>query len=285
MRKFGILLFFCLILVPVLVLYSKEDDSSYVYLPIIINGSASQIDVIVGDIPIRIESEFMPSEMVANEVTNKNKAASAFSLEPFEEFSVVSMEYGMPPPSEQNLPEIVPGGANSVREALITLRVEQGGIPSAAPILSLFGQNVRGNYSVVELPLGDSDYTSVLVAEWVVEANSKMWIIRTSKELDGESPDEFLSYVEGATVSLSENSSAYSGNPKASSEDAHVVNNQDTIIVPWWVGECNVSNHPGSYRLDPNYNYEGFVACGPGDIVPVYFYMSAPCNCERMAMY
>lgn len=244
--------------------------ASDIYLPLVtkLGGSASPT---IDGVTLEIRSPFLPGSFESAAPDDANQITSAFTLKPFQEFSVISVPYGPAPPIEA-LPNAVPGGASIYRTALNDYRTQQGGTPSPAPVVSLFGQSIAGSYSIVDLITSDETAQSTLIAEWIVEAESRLWIVRISRDVsDGTNVVGFVNLLSGLEITMTgfsprivkddRNSLSTLAPLNESLLSIHSVNALST--PPWWNGECNAGNNPGSFRLNPNYDFEGLVACGP----------------------
>ena len=248
----------------------SEDVSSDsdLYLPFVtkLGGIASPT---IDGITLEIQSPFLPGEFESAAPDDVNQITSAFTLKPFQEFSIISVPYGPAPPIE-DLPDAIPGGAGAYRIELNDYRTAQGGTPSTAPAISLFGQSIAGSYSIVDLMTSDETPRTTLIAEWVVEAEARLWIIRISRDLsDGTDPNEFLNSLFGLNIGtgsatstqpllLVETEQSVAGNDKLPES----IQSPSALPIPsWWSGDCNVGNHSGSYSLGAT--YDGLVACGP----------------------
>ena len=242
--------------------------ASDIYLSLVtkMGGSASPtVDGVILD----IRSPFLPGQFESTAADDVNQITSAFTVKPFQEFSIISIPYGTTPPIEA-LPNAIPGGASIYRTALNDYRTQQGGTPSPAPAVSLFGQSIAGNYSIVDLITSDETARSTLIAEWIVEAESRLWIVRISRDIsDGTDPNDFLNLLSSLKIGTG---SATSTQPILSvgTEQSIAGNDklpefvQSPLALPapsWWSGDCNVGKHSGSYRLGAT--YDGLVACGP----------------------
>lgn len=233
-----------------------------VYLPII-DGPGEQVSQTLDGVPLTIRTLFLPGEFESSAPDDASQIATAFSLNPFQSFSIISAPYGPSPPIEE-LPNAEPGGAETYRTALADYRIQQGGTPSPAPAISLFSQSIAGSYSIVDLMTDGENSQPTLIAEWVVEAEERLWIIRTSRDLsDGTSPATFLDSLQGLTIEVDSTlaQSAVTLPPAITDEADKQEQSPATVPVPpWWNGNCNVGNHPNSYQLA---TYDGLVACGP----------------------
>lgn len=129
-------------------------SDSHLFLPLIRNTGEQTASMLDG-VALEISTPFLPGEFESSEIEDANQIATAFSLNPFQSFSIISVPYGPPPPIEE-LPDAEPGGAEIYRNAPANYRIQQGGTPMPTPAVTLFGQSVIGNYSIVELITGRS---------------------------------------------------------------------------------------------------------------------------------
>lgn len=243
--------------------FTGSAGPSSVYLPLI-DGPGERVSQTLDGVPLTISTFFLPGEFESSAPDDASQIATAFSLNPFQSFSIISAPYGPPPPIEA-LPDAVPGGAESYRTALTDYRVQQGGTPQPAPAVSLFGQMITGSYSIVDLMTNGEAGQLTLIAEWVVETEDRLWIVRTSRDLsDGTNPATFLESLEGLTIEVDDAQTQTSVDlpsvivPDVAGEQVQLP--MTVPVPPWWSGNCNVGNHPGSYQLA---TYDGLVACGP----------------------
>lgn len=242
---------------------SAAGESS-VFLPMIVNHRG-QTATIVDGVSLEINTPFLPGEFVPSEPNDAVHLATAYSFEPFQEFSIISAAYGTAPPTE-DLPDAVPGGVETYRVALDNFRIEQGGSPLSGPILTLFNQPITGSYSIVELQIGN-DSQSTLIVEWVVEAESRLWIVRIARDLsDGTNSTEFLNSLNGLEIEANNvGSQLVNRKPvpdlKSDLLDRYSQSLETLPVPPWWSGNCNVDNHANSYGLGAT--FDGLIACGP----------------------
>ena len=246
-----------------------------VYLPTMwMRGGVAHVTV--GGESITVLSPFMPGEMETSEPTDTTQIANAFDVNPFEELSVIVTAYGSSPAIE-DLPDAVPGGAGIYRAALANIRVQQGGTPQPSPIVSIFGQSIVGSFSIIQIQTTATGPQPMLIVEWVAEANSQLWIVRISRDLsDGTDVTGFLNMLQSLVI-VSGGSQAKTRQELEVATDTDQLTGQAPAAVPvppWWVGDCNVGNHSGSYRLGAT--FDGLVACGPlGSNQSVYFFPGA----------
>ena len=79
-----------------------------------------------------------------------SQVASSASWNPFREFSITAIPFGTKPGTEA-LPVAEAGMKAAYDTALRNYRLQQGGSVQAAPAIQLFGQEVTGSESVVDL--------------------------------------------------------------------------------------------------------------------------------------
>jgi formylglycine-generating enzyme required for sulfatase activity len=241
-------------------------DSS-VFLPIVANAGEQAFPTIDG-ISLVIGTPFLPGEFVASEPDDASQIATASSINPFQEFSITSTAFGTSLPIE-DLPDAAPGGAAVYRAALAAYRIEQGGSPSPGPTVTLFNQAIVGSYTILNIVTTGPDIQPTLVVEWVVEAESRLWIVRIARDLsDGTDSTVFLNSLHNLVVRVHNvaveqpivEATLPTVDTKWPVEPSQSIT--QLPVPPWWSGDCNVGNHAGSYRLGAT--FDGLVACGPG---------------------
>lgn len=269
-RLFRWFLLGCLIFSGIMYVANGNAQSTHtVYLPII-QRPVGPVTTAINGSSITIDSPFMPSAITASNPGDASQVASSYSLAPYyEEFSIIAVPYGTIAPIE-NLPTATQGGATGYRSTLQAFRSQQGGTPKVAPSITMFSQSVVGSYSIVNIIAGNPTPKQTLIAEWVVEANNQIWIVRVVKDLsDGTDPNTFVNSLQELTVVKNG-----STNQLASVVSNDVANATGSIPAPsWWSGNCNVNNHSGSFPLA---TYDGLTACGPvGSAKLVQFFPGA----------
>ena len=167
----------------------------------------------VDNVTVTIHTPFMPRTTFA--VANPgdlNQVATSEGGNPFRYLSVVAIPFGTIPPTELDrnnpLPSAQSGEAGAYRAKLREYKVALGGNPQLGPTASLFGQNVTGDVSLLQLGITtiDGSKRPFLYVEWVVEAGPRLWIVRIAKQLpdgtknlDGEQP--FLQSLQSLSIS------------------------------------------------------------------------------------
>ena len=195
----------------------------------------------------------------------------------FRVFSITAVPFGTSPPTE-SLPVAGPGQQDVYRAALKAYREEQGGRPRDGAAIRLFGEDVIGSVSVVDLHIRGEEPVPVVITEWVVEAGPRLWIVRASKELKSTEASQPLAALLVASVSGSSLRSSDLSAPSSSLatvqppvshlEDVPDVTTSISHLPtpPWWDGECdtvNFSAATGSPAYPLGAEYRGMKACGP----------------------
>ncbi|MGD2104872.1 MAG: PA14 domain-containing protein, partial [Anaerolineae bacterium] len=206
------------------------------------------------------------------------QVATAVEREPlFRELSITAVPFGVSPPTE-SVPVARAGGEEAYRAALRAYRREQGGHPQAGAILHLFGEPVAGSTSVVDLRVSGEARVPVSITEWVVEAGPRLWIVRASRQLEGEldsarsaSPSSLAfpdSPIGSADLSQPSTSlaSAQRQKPPVTGASAMTASAPDLPSPPWWGGECDATHFYSATQVFPyplGAEYRGLKACGP----------------------
>ena len=202
--------------------------------------------------------------------------------EVFKEFSITAIPFGMKPSTEA-LPRAEAQSEEVYRATLRDYRERQGGNPQTGPTADFFGERVVGLVSVVDLHVDSVVAKPVVITEWVVEAGSRIWIIRASQELSSAemSRSQVLSLVSplGSTELSSPDLNrpsrtsvaAASGllpqaNGALDNRSASQPVTSDLPFPSWWDGDCDTNNYYAETGL-PAYPlgavYRGMKACGP----------------------
>jgi hypothetical protein len=200
----------------------------------------------------------------------------------YKELSITAIPFGRQSPAE-DLPAAQANGAATYRTLLNDYRTQQGGQPKAGPTTTFFGQAVPSLISTANLPVRQITPEPVTITEWVVEAGSRLWIIRALQSQPTglqalSSPDLSLSSPNVAQPSSS--SLAAQTLPQSQSVGQQAVTAAGDLMAPWWWnGEtCDythyTTNSANPARRTPyalGASYRGVLACGPRP-----YYDSAP---------
>ena len=230
--------------------------------PVSVARQATTHSVSIDGVNVQVALPFNVNAFLASDPTDAVQTARTASTEDEIEVSITVVPHGFAPPSE-NLPLAEPGGAAEYLALLRHERLAQGGDPMAAPSISLFGQPVDGIMSSVAI---GSPPQPASIAEWVGEAGDRAWILRIRMPSEAH-PPMMISMLDEVTV---DSSDLYKPSTSAAAASMHrvpmPVDEPPSLLSnlpfpPWWSGDCNVNNHPGSYPLGGA--YRGVKACGP----------------------
>jgi glyoxylase-like metal-dependent hydrolase (beta-lactamase superfamily II) len=194
----------------------------------------------------------------------------------FRAFSITAVPYGASPPTE-SLPAAGPGREQAYRAALRAYREAQHGDPQVGVVMRLFGEDVIGSTSVVSLPVHGDERVPVAIAEWVIEAGGRLWVVRASREMERSalsrpsavSPDLSFPYSVLSSHDLTRPSTSLAAARQyGPPSDAFDVTAEalDLPSPAWWDGECNTVNFhavTGAPAYPLGAEYRGVKACGP----------------------
>jgi len=241
--------------------------------------SQPAISFVLDGVTLELTTSFLTdASFVTSDPTSAIQMARAVEREPlFREFSITAAPFGTSPPTEA-VPVSGLGQAEAYRAALRAHREEQGGRPEDGPVMRLFGEEVTGSTSVVELHVRGEDAVPVAVTEWVVEAGPRIWIVRASRELETSTASRLS--VQASEASLSSSSlcspDLHASSSSLASVQQEAVSRGETPSVSsraadlpfpsWWDGECDTVNFQsvtGAPAYPLGAEYRGMKACGP----------------------
>ncbi len=222
---------------------------------------------------------FRHLEFATPEPSSSIQVATAIERDPlYKELSVIAVPFGTEPPTE-SLPTAAWDSEEMYRAALREYREAQGGNPQSGGVIRLFDRDVVGLTSQVDLPLGRSGLTRVLIAEWVVQAGPRVWIVRASQELTSDAPPEpqAMDSLVGTTLisdDLEQPSTSLAvveQRPSPTDADLELMIEASSVdselpFPSWWRGDCDIDffrqqTGVDSYPLGAE--YRGLKACGP----------------------
>ena len=231
-----------------------------------------EISFTLDGVSVNVQTSSLPSvDFVVSEPGAKSQVATSVTWKPFREFSVIAIPYGYKPGTEA-LPGALSGGKDIYDILLRNYRVQQGGKVQDGPTVTLFGKQITGLHTVVELPIDGPIPKPIAIEEWVVEAGNRLWIVRASEEqLTNDLASQSVNFLEDLVLR-----SSTLGNPSTISDQP--TENLATDFTPdvgtanlpspsWWDGDCDYNTYyqksggRGSYRLGAE--YLGMPACGP----------------------
>lgn len=234
-------------------------------------------------IELQVSTSFLSElDFATSDPRSAIQVATAVEREPlYREFSITAVPFGSQPPTE-SLPRADVDSEEVYRVALREYREAQGGNPRVGPVTDLFGREITGLASEVDVPIGRDVSTRLVIIEWVVVAGSRLWIVRASHELDSsaaaeaqpmdvmhslldtqlmsdalDQPSTSLTAMEQGTPPLAVNSDKPMG---ASSVGLELP------IPPWWRGDCDADYYfeeTGQEAYPLGAEYRGMKACGP----------------------
>lgn len=231
---------------------------------------------------VEVSTAFLADlEFATADPTTAIQTATAVEREPvFREFSITVAAFGLTPPTE-SLPAAERGAAEAYRAELRRYREAQGGEPRDGPAADLFERNAIGLRSEVDLHVRGESTTRVRITEWVVEAGDRIWLVRASQELEGDSalpeaaastpsfPDVRLrsADLEQPSTSLAameRGPSSIPPDPQGMSMESPTA--PELPFPSWWRGECDADNYyeateAQAYPLGAE--YRAMQACGP----------------------
>ncbi|MBL7064616.1 MAG: PKD domain-containing protein [Anaerolineae bacterium] len=236
-------------------------------------------------VELRLCTSFLPAANFATpDPDDAIQVATAVEMgrgDVFEEFSITAISFGTKP-STESLPRAAARSEEVYRATLRDYREKQGGNPQAGPGAHFFGQRVVGSVSVVDLHVDGIVARPVAITEWVVEAGSRIWIVRASQKLPSAemSRSQVLSLVSpldstelnSPDLSRPSTSAAAAGSllPRSYATLDNISASQsitsDLPFPPWWDGDCDTNNYYAETGI-PAYPlgavHRGVKACGP----------------------
>jgi len=249
-----------------------------------------EVSLSLDGVPLSLCTSFLPAKaFITPEPDNSIQVATAVDWDDsFEEFSITAIPFGTTPGTE-DLPTAQVNGAKIYRTALQEYRKRQGGSPQTGPTASLFGQQVEGLTSIVDLNIDVLTAKPVFIVEWVVEEGGRLWIIRVSQEikveegqpLQGQSQllQSHLYHISLTSVNpdaLSTSFAARDSRLTIGDQSVQQAAASDLPFPSWWNGDCDTNNYyaksyPHTHAYPLGASYRAVKACGPrpyGDGAP-----------------
>lgn len=215
---------------------------------------------------------------VASDPDSAIQAATAVVRDPlYREFSITAAPFGASPPTE-SVPVAGPGREEVYRAALRAYREGQGGRPRDGVAMRIFGDEVIGSTSVLDLRVRGEEPVLVAISEWVVEAGPRLWIVRASRQLEGDEasrPSLSALALQSSGSMLSSHNLFQPSTSLAAAERKGLLPESvpsgtgrasDLPAPPWWEGECDTVNFfeaTGVPAYPLGAEYRGMKACGP----------------------
>ncbi|MGO8859469.1 MAG: CHAP domain-containing protein [Acidimicrobiales bacterium] len=232
------------------------------------SGGAQSARTVVDGVDLLVRSPALPPvAFVASKPDDVLLGAAAVTQAPYRGFTIYAYPFGSAAPAPFS--GIVEPQDLSEYRAMGTGRL----IPAVRPSALIFGRRVEGSARVVEVALGPRRQPTEVVS-WLTDAGSRLWIIQAAKPLrPGRSVE--TAFVAGTSVvagNVSVPTTLSSGDlirpgPASPMTQHSVVISASTAdpppvrFPPWWNGNCDTNNNPGSFPLS---SWDGLIACGPG---------------------
>jgi hypothetical protein len=239
-----------------------------------------EVSLSLDGVPLSLCTSFLPAKaFIMPEPDNSIQVATAVGWDDsFKEFSITAIPFGTKP-STEDLPTAQVNGAKIYRTALEEYRKRQGGSPQTGPTASLFGQQVAGSTSIVNLNIDVLTAKPVLIVEWVVEAGSRLWIIRASQEIKVEEDQPLqrqaqllkshLYHISLTSVNLDAPSTSFAARDSRLTIGDQPIQQAAAGDLPfpsWWNGDCDTNNYyavTGISAYPLGTSYRAVKACGP----------------------
>lgn len=233
----------------------------------------------IDGVQVEVKAAFLPGRMVASKPGDFLQKATASAARPFRELSLTAVPYGARAATER-LPRAEPGAVATYAAELYRFRAAQGAqIDTHGTPAVMFGQRVSALVSVVPIDLYGKPQTPTLIAEWVVEAGNRLWLLRASRELpaaaDLGAPEtgDVLRTLEGLSLdSATLDRPSTLGRTASDAAPAFAAAEPDAITptngyAPWWNNtDCDDTQFYAAYGVHPyrlGATYQNMPACGP----------------------
>jgi len=140
--------------------------------------------------------------------------------------------------------------------ALGAFRRSQGAISLGTHAASLFGVEVPGSASLVDVQVDSATASPVAIVEWVTESGPRLWLVRSAEEIAGTgggaqpAAAAMLGHLSDVTVTGSPaapGSVVSSGTNGAQSAPLSGVNTSAAVgglpTPSWWNGNCDTNTY------------------------------------------
>ncbi|GHO48074.1 CHAP domain-containing protein [Ktedonospora formicarum] len=246
------------------------------------SSTPTQTTITLDGVTLSVDSKAVPAPFVVSQPDNAVQMASAVAQRPYREFQIESIPFSTTS-SVERFPVAASGKEGSFRSILHSYRLSQGGTGLASPpTITIFGKQVQGETNLVRLHLTDaSTLQTAVMSEYVVEAGSRLWLIRISQEQVSDTQISTLASQSATfanTISATKISSTNLGHPstlvaslaqekaRTSAVSPNAVNPNAIGTPSWWSGTCNYNNFlrdTGWEAWKMNSGYNGVYPCGP----------------------
>ena len=245
------------------------------------NDRSQDVELTLDGVSLSLQTPFLPAEsFLAPEPDDPVQVASAVDFgEIFKSISITAVPYGTKSGAEA-LPTAQPQSAEVYRELLAQHRRLQGGRPQRGPVATLFGQQITGSATTVDIYVSVFAPQPVHIIEWVVEAGNRLWIIRISQEAMPPVDNAPLSAQEERFTTQLVNIDLSSPNldtpstsaaakldpPPPSQQPPAQPTFSDLPFPAWWDGDCDKNTYhadTGIWAYPLGGIYRNMKACGP----------------------
>ena len=239
--------------------------------PVSAKPYTQQTTFILDGVTVTVDTPFLPgSHFSTSKPGDPTQTAVATTSDlkahPYGAISMTAVPYGTKPTTE-GVPVAQAGGVQAYRTTLYQYRVHEGDNPQPGPGITIFGQRVPGEVSLMQGNVKVA-YSSTTVGEWVAEAGKRLWIVRITET----EPQGVVNLTMAAPFLASLSSFVVSSNTLSHpttvkiAQVSHAIKSAVLSSYPfpsWWSSTCNDKNGvspAGSYSMA---NWHGIDACGP----------------------
>ena len=214
---------------------------------------------------------FTPDMVLAAGEDEIVQSGSLLANEPYQQLLIYPVAYGLVP-AASDLPISEPGASYVYKLKTIEMMFSEGQKIIDIPPMVIFDEEVKPFAAITpgELPEENDDRLNII---WILEKGERIWIIQYNEMGDFSSDEkiaginEKMAQIQISSPNISNpstsldlfESGAFTGGEFEIGTDAAGLT--DLPFPPWWSGDCNVNNHPGSYPLGSS--FRGVKACGP----------------------
>ncbi|HDQ74100.1 MAG TPA: CHAP domain-containing protein, partial [Chloroflexi bacterium] len=228
-----------------------------------ISTNASDHFLYLDSIPIRLTIPFTITNFTASSSDEIFQMATSVQYDPFLEVRLIAL-----PISSTRLINYVlgiPEGEKytSYSQALENTRQYQNSVSQESREIYMFGKKMRSISNLISLNINRNTKEPVIIHEWLTQSDERLWVFRISYGQESDFADLRLQDV-SISMEIPQTVSHFFDQPipeQLASSPITSMTPNDLPFPPWWNGDCNVNNFPGSYPLGGIYN--GVKACGP----------------------
>lgn len=230
-------------------------------------------------VTVSVATPFLPGKFTTSQPGDDTQTAvsapKSIYVHPYKAIYVIAVPYGTKPRSE-GVPTAQVGGAQAYRNSLYQYRASEGENPQIGPTITLFGQSIQGENSWLSAADPKTEAPTA-ITEWVVEAGSRLWIIRITQELAvgtkslaaARSALSSLSYFTLSSTTLSHHTTVNGVRAAQLTVTPNTAISSNINNPPsWWNGStCDNTWYQGQSGLTASQlgtaHYYGVIACGP----------------------